>query len=115
MPSILSYLMFVFSFLGCALSNLDQAQVVDFKLYKYKPSIKSKELTYQPNEIVKRNIFQPIHHPIIIDRKNTHLLYVALKLSKNAPIGKYYMVIEECFIDQSIYIKKTRRSGKNNL
>ncbi len=116
MPSILSYLMFVFSFWGCALSNLDQAQVVDFKLYKYKPSIKSKELTYQPNEIVKRNIFQPIHHPIIIDRKNTHLLYVALKLSKNAPIGKYYMVIEDCFIDRiNLYQKNKEKWEKQSV
>lgn len=77
----------------------------DFELYTLK-NAPNYPIVFSTDSLLKSHAFRKENRHILIDRKNTKPLFVAIKLSKNVKLGTYYLVIEDCFIDNITFIKK---------
>lgn len=62
------------------------------------------ELYTSKNQTLDSNTFEKRNGSIIIERKGSKPLYVGVNLKNNVPIGKYVIVIEDCFIDNIVLI-----------
>jgi len=70
----------------------------DFELYISKNKI-LQNLHKQPN-LLKQKIFIKRNEHILIDRKNTQPIFTIIKIPLKAKNGKYFLVIEDCFLDK---------------
>lgn len=86
----------------------DNSSSTFFELYTFKSDSKNKKIAIN-DSFLKGPIFKREARNIIIDRKNTSALYVAIRLPSITQTGTYYIVIEDCFIDKITFYKPNKQ------